>query len=103
MVRLGAGPQGAKLEARHAVPIKKLSLGEVLELYLDAAARRQKESSRKETERHLMTAHRRQYPCRWRVPTDGLIEAEATRYYARQNGLPHSIMTSCRVKPISRR
>ena len=52
-VRLGEDPQGAKLEARYAVPLKRTTLGNVVELYLDEAQRRQKERTFKETHRHL--------------------------------------------------
>lgn len=52
-VRLGEDPQGAKFEARHAVPVKRLTLGELVGLYLDMAANRQKASTFKETRRHL--------------------------------------------------
>ncbi|MEM9626895.1 MAG: tyrosine-type recombinase/integrase [Pseudomonadota bacterium] len=52
-VRLGEDPQGTKLEARHAIPVKPLLLGQLTDLYLDAAERRQKASTFTETRRHL--------------------------------------------------
>lgn len=52
-VRLGEDPQGAKLDARYAVPVKRTTLGKVVELYLDDAEKRQKASTFKETHRHL--------------------------------------------------
>ncbi len=52
-VRLGEDPQGTKLDARHAVPVKRLTVGEMTGLYLDAANKRQKASTFKETRRHL--------------------------------------------------
>ncbi|MEM9257940.1 MAG: integrase arm-type DNA-binding domain-containing protein [Pseudomonadota bacterium] len=52
-VRLGEDPQGAKLEARHAVPVKRLTVGDICDMYLDAAMKRQKSSTFKETRRHL--------------------------------------------------
>ena len=52
-VRLGEDPQGAKLQVRRTVPVKKLTIGELVEMYLAAAARRQKASTFKETRRHM--------------------------------------------------
>jgi integrase len=52
-VKLGEDPQGTKLEARHAIPVKRMTVGEIVDLYLDAAVKRQKASTFKETRRHL--------------------------------------------------
>ncbi|MEM9627820.1 MAG: site-specific integrase [Pseudomonadota bacterium] len=53
-VRLGEDPQGLKLQSRRTVPVKKLTISELAEMYLAAAARRQKASTFKETRRHVM-------------------------------------------------
>ena len=55
-VRLGQDPQATKHAARKVVEVKPMTLGDVVPLYLDYAAQRQKERTFVETKRHLAVA-----------------------------------------------